>query len=88
VKTRRSDGFMASAARYTSIAMTLPAATLAGYLIGLALDHWLHTTYLYIVFLILGIISGFYELIRVLLRDMNASGKSDSASPQKTPNQP
>jgi F0F1-type ATP synthase assembly protein I len=65
---------MASAARYTSIAMTLPGATFAGYLIGYGLDHWLGTTYLKIVFLIIGIVGGFVELIRVLMRDMG-SGK-------------
>jgi F0F1-type ATP synthase assembly protein I len=61
---------MAAAARYTAVAMTLPAATFAGYLIGSALDSWLHTTYLKIVFLILGILSGFLGLILQLTRDM------------------
>ncbi len=72
---KRNDGFLASAARYTAAAMTLPGAVVAGYLIGLALDSWLHTTYLKIVFLVLGIISGFAELIRQLLRDMNKNSK-------------
>jgi len=67
---KRNDGFLFSAARYTSIAMYLPAATFAGYIIGYALDKWLGTSYLKIVFLILGIVSGFYELIRQLMRDM------------------
>ena len=52
--------------------MMLPASTFAGYLIGSALDSWFHTTYLKIVFLILGIASGFVQLIRQLLRDMRA----------------
>jgi F0F1-type ATP synthase assembly protein I len=72
---KRSDGFLASAARYTAIAMTLPASTFAGYLIGYGLDSWLHTTYLKIVFLILGILSGFVQLIRQLMRDMNSKSK-------------
>jgi F0F1-type ATP synthase assembly protein I len=66
---------MAAAARYTAIAMTLPGATFAGYLIGYALDRWLGTTYLKIVFLILGILGGFIELVRSLMRDM---GPKDS----------
>ena len=37
---------------------------------GYALDLWLHTTYLKIVFLLLGIASGFVQLIRMLVRDM------------------
>ena len=69
---KRPDGFLVSAARYTAIAMTLPASTFAGYLIGYALDSWLHTTYLKIVFLILGIVSGFAQLIRQLMRDMRS----------------
>ncbi len=63
---------MASAARYTYVAMTLPAATFAGYAIGYAFDLWLHTTYLKTVFLILGIVSGFMQLIRQLLSDMHS----------------
>ena len=73
--SKRPDSFLVSAARYTAIAMTLPASTFAGYLIGYALDSWLHTTYLKIVFLILGILSGFVQLIRQLLRDMNSKSK-------------
>ena len=72
-KPRASESdrrFLATAARYTSIAMTLPASTFAGYMIGYALDYWLHTGYFKIVFLLLGISSGFLQLIRMLLRDM------------------
>jgi F0F1-type ATP synthase assembly protein I len=65
---------MVAAARYTAVAMALPSATLAGYLIGYGLDRWLGTTYLKIVFLILGIVGGFYELIRQLMQDMNSKG--------------
>lgn len=65
----KEDGFVASALRYTAIAMMLPAATFAGYLIGTFLDKWLGTSYLKIVFLILGIISGFVQLIRELMRN-------------------
>ena len=63
---------MGAAARYTAVAMTLPAATIAGYLIGYGLDRWLGTTYLKIICLILGIVGGFYELIRQLMRDMGS----------------
>ena len=52
--------------RYSQIAFLFPAATVAGWLIGLALDHWLHTGWLYLVGLILGIIAGFVELIRLV----------------------
>jgi F0F1-type ATP synthase assembly protein I len=54
-------------ARYSQLAIVLPAATVAGWLIGVALDRWLHTTWLYIAGLILGIVAGFVELIRAAL---------------------
>ena len=58
--------FAMRAARYTSMAMSLPGAVLAGYFIGYALDAWLHTTFLKVVFLILGIVSGFAQLFQLL----------------------
>lgn len=53
-------------ANYSQLAFIFPAATVVGWLIGTALDHWLHTTWLYLVGLILGIIAGFVELIRLV----------------------
>jgi F0F1-type ATP synthase assembly protein I len=49
---------------YAQLAIVFPAATLIGWLIGSVFDRWLHTNWLYIVGLILGIIAGFVELIR------------------------
>lgn len=54
---------------YTSLAFMLPAATLVGYAIGYLLDRALGTTFLKIVFLLLGIAAGFVQLIRQVLRD-------------------
>jgi F0F1-type ATP synthase assembly protein I len=51
-------------ANYAQLAVVFPAATVVGWLIGAALDHWLHTTWLYLAGLILGIVAGFVELIR------------------------
>jgi F0F1-type ATP synthase assembly protein I len=56
-------------ANYAQLAIIFPAATVIGWLIGLALDHWLHTTWLYIVGLLLGIAAGFVELIRTAMKD-------------------
>jgi F0F1-type ATP synthase assembly protein I len=53
-------------ARYSELAFIFPATTVAGWLIGLGLDHWLHTTWLYLVGLIFGIIAGFVQLIRLV----------------------
>ena len=61
-----------SAARYISIASMLPASTFVGYFIGYGLDRWLGTHYLNIVFLILGIVAGFVQLVRQLMTDMHS----------------
>jgi F0F1-type ATP synthase assembly protein I len=58
---------MLQLARYSQLAFTLPAATVVGWLVGAALDRWLHTTWLYLAGLILGIIAGFVELIRTVI---------------------
>jgi F0F1-type ATP synthase assembly protein I len=64
----KGDGFTASALRYTAIATMLPATTFAGYLIGHWLDKFFGTSYLEMVFLVIGIIGGFVQLIRELTK--------------------
>lgn len=54
-------------ARYSQLGLVLPAATFVGWLIGVALDKWLHTTWLYLAGLLLGIVAGFVELIRTVM---------------------
>jgi F0F1-type ATP synthase assembly protein I len=56
-------------ANYSQLAFIFPAATMVGWLIGAGLDRWLHTSWLYLVGLILGIIAGFAELIRTAMSD-------------------
>ncbi len=62
---RRS--FVYQVARYSHLAFVLPAATFIGYIVGYFLDKWLHTTWLYLVGLLLGIAAGFVDLIRSLI---------------------
>ena len=59
--------FLVLAARYSSLALALPASTFVGWVIGTLLDRWLHTTWLYLVGLIIGSIAGFVELIRAVM---------------------
>ena len=56
-------------ANYAQLGMVFPAATVIGWLIGVALDRWLHTHWLYLVGLILGIVAGFVELIRTVMKN-------------------
>jgi len=58
---------------YTSLAFTLPAATVIGYAVGYLLDRAFRTHFLYIPFLILGIAAGFVQLVRQVLRDTHNS---------------
>jgi F0F1-type ATP synthase assembly protein I len=61
-------------AEYTGLALVLPASTFVGYAIGYYLDQSFRTTWLRIVFLILGSVAGFVALIRQIMRDSNDDG--------------
>lgn len=68
----------ATMGRYSEIAFVLPAGVFVGYLVGAVLDKHLHTTWLYLVGLLLGIVAGFVDLVRVLMqaeKDGNAGDK-------------
>jgi F0F1-type ATP synthase assembly protein I len=62
--SKKEQSLWVQMAKYSQLAFVFPAATIAGWLIGVALDRWLHTTWLYIAGLIVGIVAGFVELIR------------------------
>ena len=66
--------FMTSVAEYTSLAFLLPVSTFVGYLVGYLLDKAFGTHFLYIPGLILGIVSGFVQLIRQVMRDTRDDG--------------
>lgn len=62
----KSKSIWVIAGEYSSVAMILPASVFAGYIIGYLLDKQFGTTYLYLVFMILGIVSGFIQIFRFL----------------------
>jgi len=63
-KPPENENVWAQVAKYSEIAFVFPAATVVGLLAGMALDRWLHTHWLYIVGLVLGIVAGFIQLVR------------------------
>ena len=63
---RQKRSLILQLANYSQLAFIFPAATVVGWLIGEGLDRWLHTSWLYLVGLILGILAGFVELIRLV----------------------
>ncbi len=52
--------------KYINLALMLPLATFVGYAMGYGLDILFHTMWIRYVFLLLGSIAGFIELIREL----------------------
>lgn len=64
----REKSALVQGLKYTHIAFAIPGGVIAGWLLGALLDRWLGTTYLYLVGLGLGVIAGFYDLIRSVMR--------------------
>lgn len=60
-------GLILQAAKYSHVALALPAAVFIGWLFGTLMDRWLHTSWIYILGLILGIVAGFAELARAAM---------------------
>ncbi|HET9408415.1 MAG TPA: AtpZ/AtpI family protein [Candidatus Sulfotelmatobacter sp.] len=67
--SEQGRNFWVQAARYSQLAFALPAATVVGWIVGALLDRWLHTTWLYLAGILVGISAGFIELIRTVSRD-------------------
>jgi ATP synthase protein I len=59
--------FWVQAGRMSQVAFVLPAATVVGWLLGTAMDHWLDTSWISLVGLVLGIVAGFVDLIRTVI---------------------
>jgi ATP synthase protein I len=55
--------------KYLNLALLLPISTFVGYLMGYGLDKLFHTTWIRYIFLLLGSVAGFIELIRELNKD-------------------
>ena len=66
---KQENEFFRLMARYSPVIMLMPASAFAGYLIGYGLDYACSTTFLRFIFLILGVVSGIIQLIRILGRD-------------------
>ena len=68
-KNKKAKNAWVQIGNYASLGFMLPACTVVGYLMGLGLDHLFQTTFLRIVFLIVGIVAGFVEVIRIVTKD-------------------
>jgi MFS family permease len=63
--------------KYLGMAFLLPSGAIAGYLIGLFLEHYLHWGWLRPAGIVLGVIAGLVKLFQELLRDSNRTGRID-----------
>jgi F0F1-type ATP synthase assembly protein I len=68
------DNVWVQVAKYTSLAFVLPISTMVGYVIGWLLDKLFHTHFLYLIFIVLGVVAGFIELFRGLDAGMRSDG--------------
>jgi F0F1-type ATP synthase assembly protein I len=68
--------WMVELGRYSQIGFALPAATVIGWFMGRMLDRWLHTSWLQLAGLLVGIVAGFIELIRVVSKPESGGGRS------------
>jgi hypothetical protein len=57
------------AEKYIQLGMTLPAATVIGWILGELLKRWLHFDWLPLAGLIFGIVSGFVYFVRMALSE-------------------
>jgi F0F1-type ATP synthase assembly protein I len=55
--------------KYLSLALTLPACVVAGYILGTLADHWLRISVLRAVGILIGMAAGIVQIIRELSRD-------------------
>jgi F0F1-type ATP synthase assembly protein I len=66
---KEKKNVMVMVGEYTTLAFLLPSTTFVGYVIGYFLDKQFGTSFLYLVFLLIGIAAGFVQLVRQLKKD-------------------
>lgn len=74
MKDAGRDNVWAQVGKYISLAFVLPISALVGYGMGFFLDKLFHTHFLYLVFMVLGVVAGFIEIFRTLNAEMHRDG--------------
>jgi F0F1-type ATP synthase assembly protein I len=70
VRMPKKESLPVQLGKYYGMIFILPAAVLVGFGIGYALDKLFHTTFLKLVFLLLGVVAGMIDLFRELNKDV------------------
>lgn len=66
---RKKESLPVQVAKYYGLIFVVPAAALVGYGIGYGLDKLFHTSFLKVVFLLLGVVAGIIDLVRELSKE-------------------
>jgi F0F1-type ATP synthase assembly protein I len=69
----KPDGSLTWLGKYLSLALTLPASVVAGYVLGALINHWLHWPIVRALGILLGMAAGLIQIIRELSRDEKRS---------------
>jgi F0F1-type ATP synthase assembly protein I len=75
----RPDKSLLWLGKYLSLALTLPASAVAGYILGALADHWLHRPFLRAVGILVGMAAGIVKIVQELARDdrKSSAGKQN-----------
>ncbi len=65
----KSDKQLIWLGKYLSLALTLPASVVAGYILGSLAERWLHLSFLPVAGIILGMVAGLMQIFRELNRE-------------------
>jgi len=71
----KKPGSLIWLSKYLSLALTLPASVLAGYILGTLADHWLNLPILRAIGILLGMASGLITIFRELARESKRDGR-------------
>lgn len=71
----KSDGSLTWLGKYLSLALTLPASVVAGYILGAVAEHWLHWPILIVLGILLGMAAGIMQILHELSRDERRQGE-------------
>ena len=67
-KKRQEESAWRQFGRYSHLGFILPVSIVVGLAIGSALDHWLKTSWITLVGLLVVCVAGFTELIRTIIK--------------------
>ena len=69
-KNRKDETDTRKIGKYINIGLLLPISTFVGFAMGYGLDRLFHTQWIRFVFLVLGTVAGFIEMLRELNKEL------------------